>query len=90
MSWYKVSIEITNILESGKCPHGHKIGEKFEWPDDRGKICGSACHAIYPYVTGLRAGGAFPWEKDPESCTICCPDYNNPVVFKMTRGEASE
>jgi len=30
-------------------------------------------------------GRNFPWEEDPNSVTICCPDYKNPVVFKITR-----
>ncbi|MFW9990491.1 MAG: TIGR04076 family protein [Candidatus Odinarchaeota archaeon] len=82
---YKVSIEIVNILESGKCPSGHKVGETFQMPEDRGKICSAAFHAIYPYLTGLQFGASFPWEEDPDNITICCPDYKNPVVFKITR-----
>jgi uncharacterized repeat protein (TIGR04076 family) len=35
---YKVSIEIVDILEEGDCPAGHQIGEKFEYPEDRGKL----------------------------------------------------
>jgi uncharacterized repeat protein (TIGR04076 family) len=90
MPWHEIEIEIVNILESGNCPNEHKIGDKFEWPDDRGKICASAVHAIYPYITAMRAGGAFPWEKDPDTCTICCPDPNNPVVFTIRRGDPIE
>ena len=87
MPWHQISIEIVNILESGTCPRGHKIGEKFQWPDDRGEICASACHAIYPYVMSLQAGGQFPWQDNPDICTVCCPDSNNPVVYRITRGK---
>jgi len=39
MSPFKVSIEITDILEEGNCPLGHVVGETFHYPEDRGKIC---------------------------------------------------
>ena len=66
MSQNEVTIEIVDILLKGECSHGHKIGEKFELPDDRGKICSAAYHTIYPYITGLQFGASFPWEEDPE------------------------
>ena len=85
MSWYEVEIEVVDILEKGTCTFGHKIGDKFEKPEDRAEICSAAYHAMYPYITSLQAGGSFPWEKDSEVAKICCPDYKNPVVFKITR-----
>ncbi|MFX1513417.1 MAG: TIGR04076 family protein [Promethearchaeota archaeon] len=85
MSQNELKIEIVDILQNGECSHGHKIGEKFELPDDCGKICSAAYHTIYPYITGLQYGACFPWEEDADTCTICCPDYKNPVVFKITR-----
>jgi len=78
-------IEVVNILEAGRCPYGHEIGDKFEYPEDRGKICTAAFNSIYPYALGINIGASFPWEEDPDSVTICCPDYKNPVVFKITR-----
>ncbi len=80
----KSLIEIINILEAGECPYGHKIGDKFEYPEERGKICAAAFHTLYPYVLGIHIGATFPWEEE-DSVTICCPDYKNPVVFKITR-----
>ncbi|MHA2296884.1 MAG: TIGR04076 family protein [Candidatus Hodarchaeales archaeon] len=85
----KVSIDVVNILESGECSHGHTIGENFVLPDDRGKICSAAFHSMYPYIVGIQYGANFPWEEDPDSITICCPDYKNPVVFKITRKKAT-
>ena len=81
----EVIIEVVDILEAGECPYGHKIGDRFKYPDDRGKICAAAFHAIYPYALGINIGAVYPWEEDPDSVTICCPDYKNPVVFKITR-----
>ena len=79
------TIEVVDILEAGICNYGHEIGDKFEYPKERGKICSAAFHAIYPYALGINMGACFPWEEDKESITVCCPDYKNPVVFKITR-----
>ena len=82
----KVTIAIVDILEEGKCPAGHKIGEKFEYPEDRGKICAAAYHSIYPYIRILESGGSYPFfEDEGNTHSACCPDYLRPVVFKMTR-----
>ena len=83
---FKVTIEITEILEEGKCPLNHKVGEKFLYPEDRGKICPAAFNAIYPYIRVLESGGTYPYfEDDGNTHKACCPDYKRPVVFKMTR-----
>jgi len=83
----KLTIEVINILEAGKCPNGHEIGDKFQLPEDRGKICSAAYHTMYPYLTGLQHGASFPWENEEGTVTLCCPDYKNPVVFKITKTE---
>ncbi len=85
MPQHEVTIEVVNILEKGECNYRHKIGDKFLMPDDKGKICSAAFHSMYPYISGLQFGASYPWEEDPDTCTICCPDYKNPVVFKITR-----
>ena len=81
----KVTIEVVDILEAGTCNYSHKKGEIFNYPEDRGKICAAAFHTIYPYAMAIRMGSNFPWEEDEGTITICCPDYKNPVVFKITR-----
>ncbi|MFX0114699.1 MAG: TIGR04076 family protein [Candidatus Hodarchaeota archaeon] len=90
MPWHQIKIEVVKILEGGTCPRGHRPGETYNWPDDQGELCAAASHVLYPYIIGLQTGGSFPWEENPDVCTICCPDYKNPVVFKLTRGEAIE
>ena len=82
-----LKIEIIKILEAGKCNFGHKTGDIIEYPEEKGKICSAAWHTMYPYISGLQYGASYPWEKDTNSITICCPDYKNPVVFKITRNE---
>jgi len=81
----KVIVEVVNILEGGTCPYGHKIGDTYNYPEERGNICAAAFHSLYPYLLGIRIGANFPWEEDKDSVTICCPDYKNPVVFKISR-----
>ena len=83
---HKVTIEIVDILEEGTCPLNHKIGGKFKYPEDRGKICAAAFNAIYPYIRVLESGGSYPYfEDDGNTHKACCPDYKRPVVFKITR-----
>ncbi|MFX0083762.1 MAG: TIGR04076 family protein [Candidatus Hodarchaeota archaeon] len=81
----EISLEIVKILERGECPLGHKVGDKFKYPDDVGKICQSAYNSIYPSITTLRFDGSFPWSQDKDTTMVCCPDPNNPVVFKISR-----
>ena len=85
MPWYKIRIEIVDIQETGKCSQGHKVGDVFETEEDHRRICGAAYNTLYPYLIGLKSGGSFPWEEDADSITLCCADYKNPVVFKLTR-----
>jgi len=79
---YIVSCELKRILEAGRCPAGHVVGDVFRYPDDWGKICPAAANSIYPYVRALEAGGILHGKDYIE---VCCPDAANPVVFKITR-----
>ena len=90
MPRYKVSLEIVDILGDGNCPVKHQIGEKFEYPDDRGKICAAAFHSIYPYIRIMESGGEFPWFDKPNAHSAYCPDYKRPVVFKVSRVKVTD
>jgi uncharacterized repeat protein (TIGR04076 family) len=81
----KVTIEIVDILLTENCDYGHKIGDNFDYPSERSKICAAAWHSLYPFALTIQNGGSFSWSDDPDSVTICCPDHKNPVVFKITR-----
>ena len=85
MTWHDLIIEIVDIQRTGDCNFGHKVGDVFKTSEDQRKICGAAYHALYPYIVAIQSGGSLPWEDDPDSVTICCPDYKNPVVFKISR-----
>jgi len=47
MSQNEVEIEVVDILEAGTCNYGYKVGDKFKYPEDRGKICAAAFHSIF-------------------------------------------
>ena len=81
----KITIEVVDILEKGSCNYGHEVGQMFDYPADKGKMCTAALHSLYPYALGLQMGASFPWEDDPDVITVCCPDYKNPVVFRISR-----
>jgi len=88
MSGYAVSIEIVEIRGDGRCPEGHHVGERFDYPRDRGKLCEGAMHSLTPFLWVLDSGGSYSWfENEGNSYTACCPDPKRPVVFKMTRSE---
>ena len=81
---YDVVVKV--ISQKGTCALEHKVGD--EWvighktPEG---ICLSAFNALYPAAWVLMFGGAFPWETDPDVCTVACPDAQNPVVFELRR-----
>jgi len=81
----KITLEVVKILERGECPRKHQIGDKFELPDDAGKICQSAYNSLYPFIFAMQFDGVLPWEENPDVSEACCPDPNNPVVFRITR-----
>jgi len=82
-----IEIEIVEIQGRGTCYYGHKVGDKFKWPEDMGKLCPHAVYTVYPGVDVLRFGGTYPWEDDPDTAHLCCPDPNNPVVFELRRSK---
>ena len=84
----KIEIEVSHILGAGTCPLGHEAGERYLLPDDQGRICLLALHALFPYFRTLQFGGDFPWELAQGragTARACCTDCVNPVVFEMRR-----
>jgi len=74
------------ISQKGTCSAGHKVGDEFiigeVTPDG---MCGWAYCALYPFSSVLRFGGCFPWESDPDTSIVACPDGGNPVLFELRR-----
>ena len=86
MQKYKVKIEVIDILNDGECSMGQKIGDVFEYPEDRGKICPSSFYVLYPWIMVMLSGGSFAEEGDgSDFMTTGCPDYKHQVVYKISR-----
>ena len=83
-NWYKVKAKV--VSQKGHCEIGHKLGDEYVIDDSVPTgMCSWAFFALFPFVTALKAGGAFPWEKDKDTTTVACPDPTNPVVFELRR-----
>jgi uncharacterized repeat protein (TIGR04076 family) len=81
---HKVRMRIIEVTK--KCPRGHTVGE--EWVVDGatpGGICMGSFSSCLPYLTALRFGASFPWEKQEGTITIGCPDHVNQVVWRLDR-----
>jgi uncharacterized repeat protein (TIGR04076 family) len=79
-------VEITLVSQIATCPNGHKVGDR--WRVERltpGGICMGAFSSLLPYITTLRCGGSFPWEKEEGEGSFCCPDPNVVNVFHLKR-----
>ena len=82
---YDVVIKL--ISNQNPCHVGHQIGD--EWIFDYmtpGGMCSLAFNAIYPIVLAFKFGATFPWQEDPDSITVSCPDgeVNNTFQVKRT------
>ncbi len=63
-------------IKGGKCQgHNNKIGQVFMVENTTpAGICLGAWNSISPYVTALRFGADFPWEKEKGYALVHCPD----------------
>lgn len=82
--WYQLKARV--ISQKGHCAAGYKVGDEFAIGDvvPTG-MCSWAFFTLFPFISALQAGGAFPWEKDADRTTVACPDAENPVVFELRR-----
>ncbi len=91
---YTMEIEVVEG-EKSEC---HKVGEKFQYPYERGKMCPWLLNSIEGLIRVLEFGGTLPWdykgtpyekEMDPEGVTTefaRCPDPTSVgIVVKITR-----
>lgn len=87
----KVTIEIIEIQGDGKCSMEQKVGDTFNYPEDRGKMCPSAFYVLYPWIMVMLSGGSFTEEGDgSDFMTTGCPDYRHQVVYKISRKVVEE
>jgi len=85
-------LEITVVDQVGRCHHGHKIGDKWiinkgETPTGDKGICLAAYGTLHPMIYAMLWGLSFPWEEDPYSITLGCPDTVNHTTWKIRRIE---
>ena len=83
----KIEIEVIDILGTGQCSMEQKIGDKYQYPEDRGKMCASSLHILYPWILVMQSGGSFSFFEDGHSVTLGCADYEHQVVYRITRIE---
>ena len=78
----KIKIQVIDRRGKHGCHRGHKVGEVFDFDEDRGKICPMAMHCAFPYIDILRYGGTLPGMKD-NTFKVCCPDVDVINVFEI-------
>ena len=87
----KVVMKVLSV--QGNCETKHFPGQEIEVSGDvtlsptgkTGAVCPALYYAIYPNLRTLRFGGSLPWEKDPNTAQVACPDPINPVVVELRR-----
>lgn len=82
----KIILNIIGRLGKAGCHRGHRIGDTFDFDNDRGKLCPMAMHVAFPYIDILRYGGTPPRAKDGK-IKFCCPDCDTANVFEITLKE---
>jgi uncharacterized repeat protein (TIGR04076 family) len=78
-------------FKSGNCSSGtHKVGDvvvvKNTTPEG---LCLGVWNAITPYLTALRYGANFPWEREEGVITVGCPDPDG-IAVELRRIETDE
>jgi uncharacterized repeat protein (TIGR04076 family) len=87
---YHVIARIVSIRQ-GACSVGHQVGDEFLFTEKTpGGLCTWAYNTMYPAVETLMYGGGFPWEDEPGTACVVCPDPEVPVVFELRRVLAKE
>jgi len=82
----RFDVRITLVSQLKKCPNGHRAGDEFVVGSKTpAGLCMGAFASLLPFITTLRFGGAFPWEKTVGEGTFCCPDPEVVNVFHLKR-----
>lgn len=81
----KPGIQIELVEQKGRygCHRGHKVGDVFDFDNDRGKLCPMAMHALFPYIDILRYGGSVPPGREHGDIRVCCSDPDVINVFRI-------
>ena len=84
-------MKIRVTVKDGKCAgRTHEVGQVFTVEHTTpGGMCLGAWNAIAPYLTTLRYGGNFPWEKEDGVAVIHCPDPSG-ITLELRRIEEGD
>lgn len=86
MSKRKITIEVIDVLGTGKCSMNQKVGDVYRYPEDRGKMCPYSFHILFPWILVMLTGGTFESsEQERDAMTMGCSDYRHQVVYKIRR-----
>ena len=82
---YDIAIRV--ISRKGTCVCQDQTGDEWVLKDYKAPegSCLFALNALLPFAWALAFGGSFPWEKDPDTAIVVCPDPDNPVTFELKR-----
>ena len=76
------------VSQKGRCEACHKVGDEFTVGQKTpAGMCSWAFHSLFPFAEALAFGGSFPWETEPGTAIVACPDPANPVTFELRRVE---
>jgi uncharacterized repeat protein (TIGR04076 family) len=79
-------VRVTLVSQRKRCPNGHKVGDELVVGRlTPAGLCMGAFASMLPYITTLRFGGSFPWEKTEGQGSFCCPDAEVCNVFRLER-----
>jgi uncharacterized repeat protein (TIGR04076 family) len=93
---FKIEIEIYEAREDTWC---HKKGEKFNYPEDIGKLCPWLLSSMHDFINLLEKDATLGWkyegtpyekvinEKGVTTEFVRCPDPTADLVAKITRTE---
>jgi uncharacterized repeat protein (TIGR04076 family) len=72
------------IAVKGTCSAGHQQGDTFFISCyDCGGLCGFFYHDLFPNLSVMQFGGAYPWASEGELVPEC-PDRHNAVTIKLS------
>jgi uncharacterized repeat protein (TIGR04076 family) len=75
------------IAADGPCHAGHQVGDKLTlscW--DTGGLCGYFYHDIFPALSLMQFGGAYPWDTPGQTQVRCCDKNVNLTMVIRKRG----
>ena len=81
---YDVAVKL--VGNQKPCHSGHKVGDEwlFQFQPLEG-MCFAAYNTLFPFILVLKCGGTFPWQEDPDTIVVSCPDPEVNNVFELRR-----